>query len=389
MDVRKAREALEQFVTHNISHLRSDFFTAVAPDVNANDQEDCLSAYVRTNNPYVVLEKCFASLRLALLAVDQLDIDSNLDLQGRELIDAMLETEELGFIKEVEPEGLFQIRENLESCLKRAEDEIQLEPNDVRGSCVEMAQAMEKLLDKLFLFHSYISLPNAGEKAENIEKLCQDYKKRQMKTLGSYIGFLKCLMSFVQKDEALRNYYQKNFQHEVPLDPNQIAEIRMFTKYRNLIIHSQDDLSWEKDKKRVETYLNEMNDDTRKKWEESWNNVVGVYESQQPSPPETEMIQRMVRFFREFLNLLSENQIYPKVIVMRSYTVDDYGTRQITAIDDADETVFLADEDFVPFTEFYCHSHANSFGIEPILVPKQELEKWATQTDDVPKEEET
>ena len=93
------------------------------------------------------------------------------------------------------------------------------------------------------------------------------------------------------------------------------------------------------------------------------------------------MIQRMVDFFQEFLDSLSEGQIYPKVIVMRAHTTDDYGTRQITAVDDADKTIFLTDCDFEPFTELYYHSRTNPTGIEPILVSKEELEDWATQSE--------
>jgi len=304
--------------------------------------------------------------------------------------------EELGFRKEITPSGLSQIR---------AEIEQSLAAKDPR----QMDQAMQGLLGELFLFYTYILQWYAAEEAQaaehkdtekaeaakkvdaiaELEKLHQRHQTMPQ-TIGQYFQLLRDLMTLVQEDEELSNYCRSCFQCEVPLNQNQIAELGMFALYRNLVSHPKPRLNiWEGEEKKAKANLKNMDDTTCREWEGSWNNVVRVYESQQPFPPETEMIQRMVRFFREFLNLLSENQIYPKVIVMRSYTVDDYGTRQITAIDDADETVFLADEDFVPFTEFYCHSRANSFGIEPILVSKQELEKWATQTYDVPKEEET
>ena len=83
-------------------------------------------------------------------------------------------------------------------------------------------------------------------------------------------------------------------------------------------------------------------------------------------------------FFRQFLDSLSECQIYPKVIVMRSYTVDDYGTYKITAVDDAEKTVFITGWNFEPFTEFYYHSRTNPTGIDPILVPKEDIEDWVT-----------
>ena len=381
MDVKKAREALENFVTNNSIHLRRDFFTVVAPSVNPDHEKDCLVSYIRSNNPYIIFERCFASLRLTLLAIDQLKIDSDLDMHHRELIDAMLEAKELGFTKEVKPEGLFQIRENLELCLKRAESDTQLGASEILGLCVEMAQTMEKLLDKLFLFHSHILLPNANRKVANIQKLCQTYKEGPMKTLGSYIQFLRCLVKFAQEDEALRDYCQRNFRCEVPLHPNQIAELTLFTTYRNLIIHSQNQKDWEKNKKRFESNLNKIDNPTKEEWKTSWENVVRAVDSQGTFPVR-EMLQKMANFFRRFFDLLTEGQFYPKVIVMRSYTVDDYGTCQITAVDDVGETVFLSGCGFKPFTEFYCHLRANSFGFNPILVSKAQLEHETIQSDE-------
>ncbi len=390
-DGRDPRKELEEFVLANKPFINRDSIRETAPNLSASDQDDWLREFVLTNNPYDVLENCFYDLQK--LAEDQLKINKNLNLEYRELVGKVLY--KLGFREEVKPSGLSQIR---------AEIEQHLAAKGLR----QMDQAMQGLLQKLFLFYTYILRWYAAEEAgatehedtekawateeaevsKKVDAIAELEKLRQRhqtmpQAIGQYFQLLRDLMSLVQEDRGLSNYCRSCFQREVPLNQNQIAELGMFALYRNLVSHPKPPPNiWGGEEKKAKANLKNMDDTTRREWEGSWNNVVMVYESQQHFPPEKEMIQRMVGFFREFLNSLSENQIYPKVIVMRSYTVDDYGTRQITAIDDAEKTVFLVDCDFKPFTEFYCHSRANSFGIEPILVRKQELEKWATQTDD-------
>ena len=74
---------------------------------------------------------------------------------------------------------------------------------------------------------------------------------------------------------------------------------------------------------------------------------------------------------------------------MRSYETDEYGTIKIHASSsDPNDTegVHFTDYSFQSFsentfTEFYYHSRTNPTGIEPILVPTEELDDWATQSD--------
>ena len=101
------------------------------------------------------------------------------------------------------------------------------------------------------------------------------------------------------------------------------------------------------------------------------------------------MIRRLIAFFEQFLDSISENEIYPKVIVLRSRTVDEYGIHRVAADTDDGETIFFTDyshNDFQnnTFTEHYYHSCTNPTGIEPSLVRKDELENWV-----IPSEEDT
>lgn len=364
-EISDPRIELEEFVIGNIACIRQDFFIQVASDLHANDDEDKLREYVRIKNPYDILENCFVAFEQQNLAVRVLGIDQNLNLQGRELVSAMLD--KLGFKAEVKPRGLSQIREDLQSSLNLAEGSTQLSQDDVSGRCSGMARVLEGLLKTLFLFYSYTLLPDATEAAPTIQNLCKAYRKKQMKSLGDYLVFLKDLMDSVREDPTLVVYCRKNFQREVPLNQNHIAELRMFTVYRNLIIgHHTTGGSWEVNKKNAERRLKEMDSCTREKWEDSWGRVV----DSELDFPRREMLRRMAVFFKEFLNSLDEG-IYPKVIVMRTYTVDDYNTRRIAAVDDADETRFLTDCEFEPFVEFYYHSRTNPEGIDRSLCQKR------------------
>ena len=156
----------------------------------------------------------------------------------------------------------------------------------------------------------------------------------------------------------------------------------MFTVYRNLTLKDSRDEYWPQNQKNAETNLLPKNMDKhpRQEWKNSWYSVINAWKMGQPFP-KREMLQRMAIFFQQFLSSLFENRIYPRIIVMRSYIVDDYGTRRITAIDDAEETTFLTDCEFDPFTQFYYRSHTNPVGIDPILVPKEDLKDWAIQSD--------
>ena len=218
------------------------------------------------------------------------------------------------------------------------------------------------------------------DSGDTIERLLQNYRQRGTKSLGHLYQWLKELMELVEKNKELINYCRRHFQRKVPLTPSQIAEIGMFRTYRNLASgHLQDSSSWKTHKNRSKINMKEMDDTTRTEWEGSWNNVVREYELHQNLPTE-QMFQRMAGFFRKFLDSLSKNRIYPKVIVLRSYEIDEYGTVKIYAdSSDPNEDVILTDYNFSDFnlntfTEFYYHS-----GIEPILVPKEELDDWGTQ----------
>ena len=365
------RDELEKFVLSNKAHINRDQIKEAAPNLNTNDEDGWLREFVRTNNPYDVLQNCFYNLQE--LVEDELD--------NHELIDIMLE--KFGFKKEVKPSGFSQMRVEIEQCL-------------VDSELRQMDTAMQELLGKLFLFHSYTlneyavtkvqSADNtiAAEKADAIEELenLRQHYQVMPQAIGQYFQLMGRLMRLIQEDDELSSYYRRYFRREVPLNQNQIAELGMFALYRNIVSHPKPPLTiWEGERQKAIANLDKMDDTTRREWEGSWNHVVGVYESQRLFPPESVMVQRMSVFFRQFLDSLSEDQIYPKVIVMRSYTVDDYGTYKITAVDDAEETVFITDQRFEPFTEFYYHSRTNPTGIEPILVSKEELEDWATQSD--------
>ena len=367
------REKLKEFVVDNITDVKSEEVTS---DLSGHAAEDKLAEYVLTTNPYDVLENCFVAYHLQNLSVHELKIDPNLNLQGRELVGAMLD--KLGFKMEVRPIGLSQIRKDFRSSLNRAENNAQLSLDDIAGICSRMSRILEKLLDTLFLFYSYTLLPDASKKASTIQRLCKRYRKQRTKSLGHYLVHLKHLMDLVQEDSDLTAYCLKHFQRELPLNKNQIAELRMFAVYRNLLAgHHITDESWKTNERNAKMRLDEMDAYTRAKWEDSWRSISGS----QPDFPIQDMLRRIASFFNEFLDSL-EKGIYPKVIVMRTYTVDDYGTRQITVVDDTDETIFLTDCEFEPFTELYCHSRTNPIGIEPILVSKEVLGNWATEPEE-------
>ena len=75
-------------------------------------------------------------------------------------------------------------------------------------------------------------------------------------------------------------------------------------------------MNGKREAEKATAYLKKMDGTPRENWENNWNHVVTEYNSYAAFPPKNAMIQRMADFFREFLNSLSEGQIYPKVIVM-------------------------------------------------------------------------
>ena len=390
---RDPRDELVEFVCGNVKHLRKNFFENVAPDLDANNDEQKLREYVLTNNPYEVLDKCFTSHTLGHLAIDQLDIELTSEVKARDLIGKMLE--DIGFIQEVKPDGLSQIRKKLEPSLNQAAGNVQLDMNRIDGTLAEMAREMEDILIRLFLFHSQglkkklLKQDNTdSEKLEELENLINKFNDEK-KQMGDYVKFLYLLM------EMFGN-------NELPLKGYQIAEINLFKVYRNLTLKNPDSHFWvtnksfaeqgievikialenakqtlsEQNDAHTETYLEKL-ENTYNEWNASWQAVTTAWD-QKVTFPKRNMLQRMASFFLNFLNLLSEDKIYPKVIVMQYYKIDNYGTYKIYAIDDAEKKVCFTDEEFIPFVEYYYQSHTNPTGIDPILVLKEELEDKAT-----------
>ena len=404
-DSQDPRKRLEKFVITNLGRINRDQIRELVPDLSAHDETDGVTEFVQSNNPYTILQNCFYRNDLKIIA-KQLDNTIDITMNTDDIVGKMLYA--LGFKEKMEPTGLYQFLEKLD----QSQDNVK-----------QMAEDMDKLLRKLFLFYSYtlrqyalaefnaavtseevngvdaVEVPDADNVAEGkdtiitpdeiadpigtIEKLLQNYRKKTSKSLGDLYQWLKKLMRLVEESRELTDYCQRHFQREIPLNSNQIAEIGMFRTYRNLIGsgHLMDNDSWERHKKRTETDLDDMDNATREEWKRNWDYVIRQCESEEPLP-EPEMFQRMRAFFRKFLNLLSENQIYPKVIVMREYKVDEYGTVEVFAdSSDPNESVILTNCEFKPFTEFYYHSRTNPTGIEPILITKEELEGWGTRQD--------
>ena len=389
------RDELVEFVVNNKAHLRKEFFENVAPDLDAKNDEKKLEEYVLTNNPYEILEKCFTPPTLGYLALAQLKIDLTSGVEGRDLIGKMLE--KIGFRQEVKPNGLSQIRMNLEPSLNQAAGNAELDMKQIDGTLAEMAREMEKILTRLFLFHSR-ALDKKLVKAENLDKLIElddlttEYEDEKKKMMGNYIRFLYKLMKMFENDES-------------PLKEYQIAEVNLFNVYRNLTLKNPDPHFWKDNKSfaengiaiikkalenahqtlseqndtHTETYLEKL-ENTYNAWNESWSAVITAWD-QKVVFPKRDMLQRMAAFFLNFLNLLSEDKVYPKVIVMQYYKIDNYGTYKIYAIDDAEKEVCFTAEDsdeFKPFIEYYYHAHTNPTGINPIIVLKEDLEAEAT-----------
>ena len=228
---------------------------------------------------------------------------------------------------------------------------------------------------------------------DSLADICKRYKKRRTLQMGYLVDFISELIDIFQNNE-LKKYCQKNFGCEVPVSRNQLGQIRLFTAYRNIITHSKENLNWKQNKCTAETGLSTMEKDsaTHAIWQKTWNSIVDAYNLNRDFPKD-EMIQIMAIFMRQFLDSLSKG-IYPKVIVMRSYEIDEYGSVKIHAdsSDPNDEGgISLTGYDYTDFvtntfTELFYHSRTNPVGIEAILAPKNDLLKWATNpTDEIKK----
>ena len=367
------REKLMEFVKNHQDKINRDAIKSFIPNLNMAD-EIWVNEFVKVNNPYTILETYFYSARLKGITVNKRQIARDeIDVVGAIL-------HELGFKKKIEPSGLFHIKEEL---------------NRLKDNPKNMAAKVEEILKVLILFYSFIMrdkatdgygeisyFDNDTEKAvdsiNEIEQLIKKFRTQRVKPMGELYNLLKELMLLIQNTAGFSNYCDLHFQFSVPLTQSQIAEIGMFRTYRNLIV-SGHDVSWDISRKRGKDNLDEMDRNARDEWENNWDHVVHQYDHEN-SLPEEDMVLRMANFFEKFINLLSEKKIYPKVIVMRDYQVDAYGTTIINAVtSDPNETIVLTDwTNFDPFSEFYYNSRTNPIGINPILVSKLELDEWGT-----------
>lgn len=396
-------DELVQFVISYSTHADYDVIKSALRKPRAIRDEDLLKEFIKTRSPHEVLENCFYNLYEVYKRESEREEskpeEEVSDLpkfdeppNNSVLIDHLLK--HFGFREEVKPTGFSQIRYGIEQCL---------ETRDV----IKIDQAMRDLLRMIFLFYHYTLFKyvkddpdvfdhetdvfdheteekiNLQEKINLLRGRLKGFHKRYLELsgqLGDHFLFMRDFMKFIEQQDVLSDYCYSHFQRAVPLNKSQIAELGMFTLYRNILSHrGRDDSKWEDSKKKAGFNFDNMDDTTKNEWKQPWDYVVRAYESQEDFPPDKTMVQRMIAFFYNFLEAISENEIYPKVIVLRSYKVDEYGIRTITADVDNGETISLTDyEDFEhnTFTEFYYHSRTNPTGIEPNLVSKDQLEKW-------------
>jgi len=388
------RQQLEEFVKSHLGRINRDAIFRDNPKLNMNN-ESWWNGFVRVNNPYTVLETYFFRESLKEIAVNEYNVARD----ETDFVGALLN--ELGFKRKVEPTGLFQIKEEL---------------NQLQENTKKMTEKVDEILRHLFLFYSYIMRYEAPREFDIVNdaddtkdsdqtdmsdqredpmhalgKLIKSYRQKTQKNLGDLYIWLKDLMELILKTKGFTSYCNLHYKCDVPLTQSQIAEIGMFRTYRNLVGsgHVIDSESWKNNEKKVIDNLNEMDNPTRMDWETNWNYVVDQYKNNQPLP-EKEMKQRMATYFEKFIILLTNNQVYPKVIVMRDYQVDAYGTIIINAVtSDPNETIVLTDcANFDPFSEFYYHSRTNPVGIDPILVSKLDLDDWAVSFEENLKEKE-
>ena len=264
---------------------------------------------------------------------------------------------------------------------------------DIDAIGVTIGKRIEGLLPVLFNYYLGV-LQRKYKNNEKIQELGERYRKDTRKYLGDYIGFKreqgepneKCgflteLMYIIKGDTALTNYCKGDLGSDEILTLSQIAEIGMCVIYRNLFAHDDIYKRWTNHKGNGNRNLLKMDNDACAHWEENWNSVIDSVEERKDLPKH-EMLQKMAVFCQPFLNMLFDEQIYPKVIVMTSSSTDQYGTHIISAdsSNPDDETLFLTDRDFKPLTQFYYRPRTNPADIEPILAPKdtEKLVEWAT-----------
>ena len=392
MYLREAHSELEKLITSFRAYIDFERIRRFSPELREADDDKLLMEFIRTNHPADVLLNCFYEYDLQYLAVERLDIEKERNLSGRELVDVILE-EWCGFPTEIEPTGLYQIREYLNPDLEKAAAGENLSDTEIDGICIKMArEGMEKVFPTLFLFHSWALWQKIPKSKDVIKALCERYR-RGSKSLGFYIGFehkkkkqeagyLTELMALIQNTPELNNYCQEYFECEALLTQNHIAELGMLVIYRNLIAHDWRLNRWQEKVDDAKINLSKMDENAREDWTKNWNSVVRsvALQPQQPNFPKREMLQKMAAVFQQFLRLLSTNRIYPKVIMMVSFIVGNYHSYISANSSDPNDQIFrLTGCEFVPRTEHYYHPRPNSPGTEPILVRKEELEDWGTK----------
>ncbi len=375
----------EPFIDSFMSHINFDEINKALPNARTLDQNDLLLKFIKTRDPYEILQNCFYDLYEVYQEIsDKYDLpEYNVRPDNSVLVDNLIGY--FGVPKKVKPFGFFQMRSEIEQDLESEK------PNKIDA-------AMQNLLSRIFLFYHYTLSKYVkedpdryvyeyqNEKKVDLVKLFQNFLDRYQElqqTIGGYFLLLSDFMRLIEQHNILTNYCDNYFQRRVPLNKSQIAEIGMFTLYRNIISHPKpnNETDWKDSVEKAKFNFNDMDDSTKREWNSNWNYVTRVYEKNQPFPPEQSMVRRMISFFSKFLDSISENEIYPKVIVLRSYTVDEYGIHKVAADTDSGEIIFFTDyrySDFQDntFTEYYYHSHTNPIGIEPNLVPKDEVENW-------------
>lgn len=362
------RDELDRFVHGYYGKItarnKADIFKTC--QISGRKDEEKIKEFVQTNNPYVVLKMCFNAGHLHDWAEKDYRIMKDEGHSDNEVIEEILSR--MGFKKEVEPDGLTQIRKEYEPKLDEVRDNTELEPVIIDGFLADMARKMEELMDTLFLFHSgalrerldEVEVLEDIEKYDQLNCLCNEYEKDK-KQMGDYVLYLYKLMNKFEGPEAL-------------IKPHLLGELGLFVVFRNLTLKNPDEKFWKQNASNADKSIKFLNN-PENEWTEIWNRVVKAWNNKQDFP-KYDMFQRMVAFFQDFLGVLIKEKIYPRVIVMQYHKFDKYGSHTIHAIDDAGEEASFVYETFDPFTQYYYQARTNPISIAPHLVKKDGLKDW-------------
>ena len=360
------REELKAFVNGYYSYITPENKEKIFDTykLSGRNDEEKIEEFVETNYPSKVLEFCFNAGHLHDIAERDYDISKNKGHSENEIIEEILYC--MGYKKEVKPTGLTQFRKEFEPQLEEMRNNPHLETTTIEGFLAKMARKIEKLMDTLFLFHSgvlrerLVELDDVDEYL-NIHKLCNDYKEKK-KQLGDFVVYLNKLMKMFEINEA-------------PLKPHLLAELNFFVIFRNLMLKNPDEEFWKQHKSNADKSITIFNN-IENEWTNIWNRIVCTWDSEKPFP-KRDMFQKMVAFFQEFLRVLFQEKIYPRVIVMQYHKFDKYGSHTIHAIDDAGRNADFVYVFFNPFEQYYYQARTNPISISPTLVLKDNLKNWA------------